>query len=490
VAALFAVAALACACAAAAQPASALSVASGRPVSSGAPASVDFGSAQQGVSSDPATVTLTNSGAGTLSLSRFGIASSSANPTDFGVVAGGTCSLSVSLANGESCTVLVRFKPTVATGQRSGLLSFWDNSPAGRVNIPLAGTAAPPPVSSVSATSLDFGSAQLGTSSDPAAVTLTNSGAGSLSLSRFGIASSSANPTDFGVVAGGTCSLSVSLANGESCTVLVRFKPTVATGQRSGLLSFWDNTLAGRINVTLAGTALPPSEAALSPAVVDFGSVQVGSSSGPATVTLTNSGLGTLSFWRFGIASSSANPSDFSVVAGGTCALTAGLAPGEMCTVLVRFKPTGSGTRGGLLSFWDNTPAGRHDTVLSGTASAAPESSLAIQSVDFGTLPLGVSSDAATLTITNSGSGSLSFWRIGIASSSANPGDFTVVPGGTCAVSSPLASGESCNVLVRFRPTAGGARSGLLSFWDNTIAGRIDVTLSGSGDDPCANGCF
>ena len=68
--------------------------------------------------------------------------------------------------------------------------------------------------------------------------------------------------------------------------------------------------------------------------------------------------------------------------------------------------------------------------------------------------------------------------------------DFSVVAGGTCSLSVPLANGESCTVLVRFRPTTGGARSGLLSFWDNTIVGRIDVALAGSGDDLCGSGCF
>jgi len=297
------------------------------------------------------------------------------------------------------------------------------------------------------------------------------------------------NPNDFGVVAGGTCALSLTLALDEGCTVLVRFKPT-ATGLRGGLLSFWDNTPAGRIDVALAGTALPASESSLSPAVVDFGFVQVGSSGAPVTVTLTNSGAGSLWFWRFGIASSSADPTDFSVVAGGTCALSLTLGNGESCTVLVRFKPTATGLRSGLLSFWDNTPAGRHDTALSGMAPAGPASSTSPANVDFGSLPVGAPSDPATVTITNSGNGRLSFWRIGIASSSANPTDFAVVTGGTCALSTTLASGEGCTVLVRFRPTAGGARSGLLSFWDNTIAGRIDVALNGSGDDPCGQGCF
>jgi preprotein translocase subunit Sec61beta len=166
------------------------------------------------------------------------------------------------------------------------------------------------------------------------------------------------------------------------------------------------------------------------------------------------------------------------------------LASGESCTVLVRFRPTADGARSGLLSFWDNTLAGRSNVALTGVALPGPVSSLSPASVDFGTLPLGASSDPVAITLTNSGAGVLSFWRFGIASSSVNAGDFWIVPGGSCTLSLSLAAGETCTVLVRFKPTEGGARSGLLSFWDNTLLGRIDAVLSGNGDDPCAQGCF
>ncbi|HWX09513.1 MAG TPA: choice-of-anchor D domain-containing protein [Gaiellaceae bacterium] len=462
--------------------------ATSRPTTAASPSSIDFGTVQIPLASDPVTVTLTNSGAGTLSFWRYGIASSSANPADFAVVAGGTCTLASTLAGGESCTVLVRFRPT-ATGARTGLLSFWDNTAAGRTNVALAGTGLPVAAAALAPDSVDFGPVQLGTSSDLTTVTLSSSGGGILSFWRYGIASSSPNAGDFAVVPGGTCDVSVPVSAGGSCTVMVRFRPT-STGARNGLLSFWDNTATGRHDVTLTGSGLPAAASSLAPTSVDFGALQVGLSSAPVPVILTNSGSGTLSFWRFGIASSSANAGDFSVVAGGTCTLASTLASGESCTVLVRFRPTSDGARSGLLSFWDNTVSGRINAALTGVALPGPVSSLSPAAVDFGTLPLGASSDAVVITLTNSGAGSLSFWRFGIASSSVNAGDFWIVPGGSCALSVTLTAGQTCTVLVRFRPTAGGARSGLLSFWDNTLLGRIDAALSGNGDDPCAQGCF
>jgi hypothetical protein len=110
--------------------------------------------------------------------------------------------------------------------------------------------------------------------------------------------------------------------------------------------------------------------------------------------------------------------------------------------------------------------------------------------VDFGSVQVGMASDPVTVTLLNSGGGNLTFWRFGIASSSVNPSDFGVVAGGTCTTSLTLAAGDSCTVLVRFKPTDTGDRSGLLSFWDNTVAGRINVPLSGTAYDACDQGCF
>jgi preprotein translocase subunit Sec61beta len=338
---------------------------------------------------------------------------------------------------------------------------------------------------------VDFGAVQVGSVSDVVDVTLANNGGSPLNISRFGIASSSVNPKDFWVAPGGTCSTATPLAPGESCTVRVRFNPPAnASGDRAGLLSFWVNTAAGRINAPLAGAALPAPQPVLTPDTIDFGPVSVGSVSSVTDVTLSNLGGGALSFWRFGIASSSANPSDFWVAPGSTCSTSTPLAAGDSCTVRVRFNPVGTGVRAGLLSFWVNTPAGRINAQLTGTALPEPEPVLTPDAVDFGSISAGTVSDLVDVTLSNAGGSPLSFWRFGIASSSANPSDFWVAPGGTCSTSTPLAAGESCTVRLRFKPTGIGARSGLLSFWVNTPAGRIDAALTGWVDDPCAAGCF
>jgi hypothetical protein len=346
------------------------------------------------------------------------------------------------------------------------------------------------PVATLTPGALDAGTVQIGSVSSDVPVTLTNSGSGPLSVSRFGIASSSTNPKDFWVAPGGTCAVAATLDAGSSCTILVRFTPS-GVGPRLAKLSVWVNNLNVRLDTALTGTALPAPQPSLAPVGVDFGSVQVGSASSVVDVTLSNAvGGGTLSFWRFGIASSSANPGDFWVAPGGTCSTAVPLAPGDSCTVRVRFNPTDVGTRSGKLSFWVNTPGGRIDAPLTGAALPAPQPELSPAAVDFGNVDLGFVSDVVDVTLSNAGGGTLSFWRFGIASSSVNPNDFWVAPGGTCATAVPLAPGESCTVRVRFNPTDSGVRSAKLSFWVNTPGGRIDADLTGTVPDPCAGGCF
>jgi archaellum component FlaF (FlaF/FlaG flagellin family) len=230
--------------------------------------------------------------------------------------------------------------------------------------------------------------------------------------------------------------------------------------------------------------------ATLSPTSVDFGSVQVGSVSDVVDVALANTGAAPLTVSRFGIASSSVNPKDFWVAPGGTCVVGTSLAAGDSCTVRVRFNPIETGALSGKLSVWVNNLNVRVDAALTGVGADAPQPTVAPGAVDFGSVQVGSVSTVTDVTLTNANGGTLDLSRFGVASSSANPTDFWVAPGGTCSTAVPLAAGESCTVRVRFNPVETGALAAKLSFWVNTVAGRIDAQLTGNVPDPCAAGCF
>jgi hypothetical protein len=93
---------------------------------------------------------------------------------------------------------------------------------------------------------------------------------------------------------------------------------------------------------------------------------------------------------------------------------------------------------------------------------------------DFGSLDAGITSAAQSLTLTNSGSAPLNIRNI------ATTGDFAATT--TCATS--VAVNASCSVLITFRPTAAGARTGLLTIVDDAISGEVVIALSGTGTAP------
>lgn len=110
--------------------------------------------------------------------------------------------------------------------------------------------------------------------------------------------------------------------------------------------------------------------------------------------------------------------------------------------------------------------------ITSGAPPALPQLSVSTNAVNFGSITVG-SSLNSTVTVSNTGSGNLSFTSI---NTSGAPFSIT---GGTCAVGTPVAPGGNCTVIVRFAPTAVTAYNGSLSISSN--GGPAVVTLTGTG---------
>ena len=164
----------------------------------------------------------------------------------------------------------------------------------------------------------------------------------------------SASPAAFAVNGAGCSS---GLPSGASCVLTVTLTPA-ATGPVSGQLTI--QTSAGPAYVTLQGTGTAPA-VSLTPSSLDFGSVEVGSTSAAQTVTLQNTGTAPLA-----IASISAT-GDFARTT--TCSAT--LAVGASCAIDVTFAPTATGARVGTLSVAMRRPVGAH-AVAAGRRSGRP----------------------------------------------------------------------------------------------------------------------
>src|SRR5947199_10844894 len=144
------------------------------------------------------------------------------------------------------------------------------------------------------------------------------------------------------------------------CAVSVTVS-AVAKGARQGNLTANDNApgsaqIVARVG---AGTAIK-----LTPSSLNLGTVTVGNSSSPQTITVTNVSNATVTFTSIGIAG--LNPADFSV-SSNTCGLT--LAGGASCTLGIRFKPTVTGIRKGTLQLKDNGGGSQQTAALNGTGA-------------------------------------------------------------------------------------------------------------------------
>jgi hypothetical protein len=176
------------------------------------PSAVTFGSQATGTTSTAQAVTLTNTDAGSITVSGVSISGDFAQTNNCGT-----------LAANASCTVNVTFGPT-ATGSRTGTLSVSSNASA-NPTVSLAGTGtAPGPVLNANPSGLTFARTLVGQTTATQAVTVSNAGTTSATVSAVSVSGDFTQTNN--------CT---SIAVGASCTVNVAFRPTA--GGREPALS-------------------------------------------------------------------------------------------------------------------------------------------------------------------------------------------------------------------------------------------------------------
>jgi len=409
------------------------------------PASVTFSNQVVNSTSSAQTVTLTNTGNADLSLGGMSASGDFAETT----------ACPSSLPAGASCTIAVTFTPA-AVGTQTGTLTIADNAAASPQQVSLSGTgaAAATPAVTLSATSLTFASQTVATTSAAQSVTLKNSGTGALSIASIAASGNFAEANTCGT----------SLAANASCSISVTFTPAAA-GTLTGAITFTDNATASPQQVSLSGTgtAVATPAVSLSPASLTFASQTVATTSAAQTITLTNPGAGALSI--SGIAASG----NFAE----TTACPSSLPAGASCTLSVTFTPTAAGTLTGAITFTDNAAASPQQVSLSGTAVAAgaPAVSFSPATLTFSSQVLNSTSEADTVTLTNTGNASLSLASVRVSGAFAQTNN--------CGTA--VAAGASCTMSVTFTPTTAGSLSGSLSFADNAAGSPQSVSLYGTG---------
>jgi hypothetical protein len=426
------------------------------------PTSLSFPNQPSGTTSASQTVTLTNNGSASLTITSVAIGGT--NASDFAET--GNCVGSI--AARASCSINVTFTPT-ATATEAATLTIINSLTGSALGVSLSGTGiAATRIVALSTSGLTFTSQMVGSTSAAQSFTLTNKGNSVLTVSAVAI--SGTNASDFTET--DTCGGSV--AAGASCTINVTFTPT-ATGTRTGTLDLTDDATSPQSPQTVAlnGTGVPAAPVvSLSSTSVVFGNQSLGTTSVAQTVSLRNAGTAVLNIQA--VALGGANSGDFAIASGSTCTSGVSISPNGSCVIEITFTPTGLGTRSATVGITDNT-AGSPETIsLSGMTTPTPLISVTPSNISFPSQYVGTSGLPQSVTVTNNGNAPLS-----IASVTVSPSDF----GTLNACGSSLAAGASCAIGVFFDPTASGARSGTLTINDNAPGSPKTVPLTGTGQD-------
>ncbi|MGH9432397.1 MAG: choice-of-anchor D domain-containing protein, partial [Terriglobia bacterium] len=295
------------------------------------------------------------------------------------------------------------------------------------------------------ASSVYYGGQELGTSSPPYVVTLTNIRTSSITVSNISVTG------DF--TQKNTCT---TLAVGKTCNISVNFKPT-QTGPLTGTLTITDNDVTSPQIVSLQGTG---SEVTLTSSLypgLKFANTDLNS---PSTkgVTLTNHGTSPLSITSISTVGdySQTNTCGSSVPGGGSCTLT------------VTFAPTITGVRYGNLVVSDSDPASPQTARLVGIGTTV---SLNPSSLNFHNQTINTTSAAAYVRMKNVSTIPLSIGSITTSGDYAQRND--------CGTTIP-ANGH-CTITVTFTPTQTGSLPGTLTITDSDLQSPQIVNLSGTG---------
>ena len=308
---------------------------------------------------------------------------------------------------------------------------------------------------SLSTTSLAFGNQDVGTTSQPQVVVLTNIGSSALVIKHIGI--NGMNFKDFAQ----TNNCGTSLPADSSCNISVMFTPRAARA-RSASLNVSYQGVGSPQSVSLTGTGVASSTVALKPSNLTYATQLVGTTSSPKTATLTNTGGQTVNI----SAISATEP--FSQ----TNNCPSSLPVEGNCKIQVTFTPTVGGPANGRLSVTDDAGGSPQTTSLSGTGTVVELQPIG---VNFGDQKVGTQSQPVPVTLTNVGMTALSISQI--AFTGTDPGDFSQ----TNNYGSSVPAGGNCTIKVRFKPRAKGQRSANLAVSDNGGGSPQTIPVVGTG---------
>lgn len=417
------------------------------------PASIDFGGVGVGTNSGVMTVTFNNDN----STSSIDFTSITATG-DFTIVSNNCPLLPALLDELTSCTVDVRFNPSIS-GPLAGALTFDGHDRSivlGMGFLPfttsvlLSGTGLIGDLA-IDGNAVDLGAVPLGVPSQPVAVPLSNAGNDAVNITTISATAPFSQTNDCPTV----------LNAGTSCTIMVSVTAT-GLGSQTGTLTASGTAIQGTTTrpISLLANAQSGVLDTSSDSIV-FPDTPVNTTSSAETVTITNTGNSSL----LDLAVSSSG--DFTQ--SNDCPTT--LAANQSCTVSVMASPTTAGDVSGSLDI-SATDAGRtvSSTVALSVAATIADLVTSETQLSFPDGTVDASSQPQVVTVTNQGNAPLTINSI------TTEGDFTQ----TNNCGSEITAGSSCDIQVVFTPQSTGPATGALNI--DTSSGLSTIDLSGSAD--------
>jgi Abnormal spindle-like microcephaly-assoc'd, ASPM-SPD-2-Hydin len=286
------------------------------------PCGVRFGAVPMG-QTETAVIALTNNGQTTVTVSAFKL-----QQNEFRVF---NLTLPLVLAAGQSASLNVTFSPD-ATGWIGEQITLTSNASNPQLQLELEGAGLPSSSVSASPASVSFGQVSVGAKST-LPVVLTNSRSASIKISEFQM-------TGTGFSVSGP-NLPVTLSPGQSITLNLTYAP-LSQGTNYGNLIVTGPDRSIPLNGS--GTPNGMGQLTISPALVNFGDVTVGTTGiQPITMSAAKQSV---------TVSSDASSSSQFVLEGASFPFT--IPAGQSVSFHVAFTPTGTGTVSGSLSFTSN----------------------------------------------------------------------------------------------------------------------------------------
>jgi sugar lactone lactonase YvrE len=397
---------------------------------------LNFGSVVNTASSYGQTITIQNTGTAALVISNI------ATTGDFAT--SGNCAI---IPAGSNCSLTVIFTPS-ATGARTGAVTLTDNVGGGNQSqvVNLSGIGTRPGVALTPSVET-FPSTLVGSTGFLLNATLTNTG--TAPLTGIGV-SIQGNFTQ-------TNTCQSTLAPAATCTISLTYAPTIA-GAESGTLTV-ATSLAAQVE-SLIGAGVMPG-ASLSNGQLLFGGQLINTTSLAQTVVFTNAGTTAINI------ASVATTSHFT----NTTNCSGSIAAGASCSVNVAFTPSTAGPLSGTVTITDG--AGTQTVSLAGQG-VSPGLAVSPSFEIFGAQVAGTTSQAQTLTVTNTGTVALTLNPITVSNN--------FIESDQCPATFP--PGATCSVSLSFSPTSTGTLSGSLVIGDASGLASTLVTSTGQGTLP------